>query len=99
MPAREVGATDVADLAGAHELVERGEGFLDRRAVVLNVKLKQIYVIRAQPREGLINSVDQVADATSRKHSGRHHFQELLMTRSLWPLMASPRICSAMPLE
>ena len=51
LPAGKVGAADVADLARAHQIVERRERLLDRARVVPAVDLIQVYVIGVEPPE------------------------------------------------
>src|SRR6202789_893200 len=51
MPAGEIRAADVADLAGANELIERGERFLDGSVVVLAVQLEQVDRFDLEPLE------------------------------------------------
>src|SRR5204862_6768302 len=48
MPAGKVRATDVADLAGAHAIVERAQRFLDGRERVEAVQLVEIDVVGAE---------------------------------------------------
>ncbi len=49
VPAAEVGAADVADLALANELVERRQRLFHRRVVVLPVQLEEVDVVGAEP--------------------------------------------------
>ena len=60
VPAREIRAADVADLAGAHQVVERAQGLLDRRHRVEGVELVEVDVIGPQAAEALLDRVDQV---------------------------------------
>ena len=48
VPAGEVRAADVADLARAHQLVERGQRLLDRRVGVEAVQLEEVDVVGAE---------------------------------------------------
>ena len=49
MPAGKVGAPNVADLARAHQVIERTQGFLDRRHGVERVQLIQVDMVGTQP--------------------------------------------------
>ena len=60
LPARKVRAADVADLAGAHHAIQRGERFLHRRQRVEAVQLVEIDVIRAEPPQARIHGARQV---------------------------------------
>src|ERR1700722_3516978 len=51
MPAGEIRAADVADLAGANELIERGERLLDGSVVVLAVQLEKVDRFDPEPLE------------------------------------------------
>jgi hypothetical protein len=57
VPAREVGHADVAQLAGAHQVVERRQRFLDRRAGVEAVQLEQVDVVGAQALQRLVDAL------------------------------------------
>ena len=48
LPAGEVGDADIAQLAGAHEVVERRQHLLDRRAGVEGMQLQQVDVVGAE---------------------------------------------------
>ena len=60
MPAREIGGADVTDLAGADDLVERRQGFLDGRIVVLTMQLEEIDAVRSEPPQRPVDGLDQV---------------------------------------
>ena len=60
VPAGEVRAADVADLAGAHQVVQRAEHFLDRRRRVEGVQLIEVDVVGAQPPQAPLDGADQV---------------------------------------
>ena len=55
VPAGEVRRADVANLAGAHEVIERAEHFLDRGQGVEPVQLEEIDVIGAEPPQALVD--------------------------------------------
>ncbi len=52
VPAGEIGAADVTDLAGADEVVEGAQGFLDGGEGVEAVQLEEVDVVRAEAAEG-----------------------------------------------
>ena len=60
MPAGEVGAADVADLAGPHEIVQRGEGLLDWGQGIEAVQLEEIDMIGLQPLKGGVARIDEM---------------------------------------
>src|ERR1700733_7808850 len=51
MPAGEIRAADVTDLACSNELVERGERLLDRGVVILPMQLQEVDRLNAEPLE------------------------------------------------
>ena len=60
VPAGEVRAADVADLAGAHQIVERAERFLDRRQRVEAVQLVEVDVVGAEAAQARLDRAGQV---------------------------------------
>src|SRR5207249_480044 len=60
VPAREVGAADVAHLARAHEVVERAQRLLDARERVEAVELVEVHVVRAEAAQARLAGPDQV---------------------------------------
>src|SRR5262249_4319373 len=56
----EVRAADVADLAGAHQAVERTEGLLDRRQCVEGVQLVEVDGVGAEPPQAGLDRAGQV---------------------------------------
>ena len=54
LPRRRVGEADVADLAGAHEVVERAHRLLDRRVLVPGVHPVEVDVVGLQPAQRLL---------------------------------------------
>ena len=60
VPAREVRAADVADLAGPHQVVERAQHLLDRRHGVEAVELVEVDVVGAEPAQARLDRPDQV---------------------------------------
>jgi hypothetical protein len=60
VPAGEIGAADVADLARAHHIVKRAERFLHGRQPVHCVQLEKIDVIRAEPAEAAFDRPDEM---------------------------------------
>jgi hypothetical protein len=60
LPAGEVRASDVADLARVHQIVERRERLLDRGLVVPAVDLIQVDVIVVEPPEADLAGRDDV---------------------------------------
>ena len=54
----EVGAADLAYLAGAHELIESAKGLVDRDDEVGSVQLEHVDSVRAQPTEAQLGSTD-----------------------------------------
>src|SRR5438552_13323442 len=60
MPAGEVRARDVADLAGGHEIVERRKRFLDRGSRVESVHVVDVDGIRAEAAQAILAGADQV---------------------------------------
>lgn len=59
MPAGEIGAADVANLASSHEIIERLHRFINGRERIEGMELKQINVIDADAFEtGLDGSGD-----------------------------------------
>ena len=63
LPAGQVGVPDVADLARGDQLIERGDGLLDRRQRVRRVQLVQVDVVGAQAPEGFLHGEPDVAPA------------------------------------
>ena len=61
LPAGEVGVAEVAHLAGADQVVERGERLLDRRARVGLVHLVEVDVVGAEPAQRRLDRADDVA--------------------------------------
>ena len=60
VPAGEVRAADVADLAGAHQIVERAQHLLDGRQGVEAVQLIEVDVVGAQPPQAGLDGPNQV---------------------------------------
>ncbi len=60
VPAREVRAAEIADLAGPDEVVERPQRLLDRRARVEAVELEQVDMVGLEPAQGGLAGLDQV---------------------------------------
>ena len=60
VPAREVGAADIADLAGADQVVKRAQRFLDRSHGVEAVKLEQVDVVGAEALQRPLAGVDEM---------------------------------------
>ena len=60
MPAGEIRAADVTDLAGAHELIERRQRLLDRRVVVLAVQLQEVDRLDAEPLERALDRLQKM---------------------------------------
>ena len=60
MPAGEVGAADIADLARTHEIVQRAERLLGRRQRVEAVQLEQVDMLGAEAPERRLHRVDQM---------------------------------------
>ena len=52
--------TEVTDLAGAHDVVERFERFLERRVVVVAVDDVEIDVVRPETTEALVHFRENV---------------------------------------
>ena len=102
VPAGEVRAADVADLAGAHQVVERAQHLLDRRQGVEAVQLIEVDVVGAQPPQARLDRPDQViarrADVVGPGPKRKVPLVEMI-TWSRRPLIAWPRISSAMPFE
>ena len=71
VPAGEIRAADVADLAGAHQVVERAQRLLDRRQGVEAVQLKEVDVIGAEPLAGSPRRRGSDGSATSRRRWAR----------------------------
>ena len=64
LPAGEVGVAEVADLALGDEVVEGGQGLVDRGDRVRGVQLVQVDVVGLQPGEGLLHrDLDVIAAA------------------------------------
>ena len=59
LPAGEVGDADIAHLAGAHQIVERRQHLLDRRAGVEGVQLQQVDIVGAEPPQRVVHRLDQ----------------------------------------
>ena len=57
----EIRAADVAHLAGAHEVVERAQGFLDRRERVVPVHLIEVEPVGLEPRQARLDGRHDVA--------------------------------------
>ena len=103
LPAGEVRDADIAELAGADEVVERREDFLDGRAGIEGMQLQQIDVVRAEPAQRRLARPRSAASARSRHRSalrpcGRLVLVEMI-TRSRRPLIAAPSTSSDAPLE
>ncbi|MDT4849327.1 hypothetical protein FQZ97_834450 [compost metagenome] len=60
VPAREVRRAHITQLARAHEVVERGQRFFDRRARIEAVQLEQVDVVGAQPLQRRIDRLHEV---------------------------------------
>src|SRR5581483_838300 len=60
MPAGEIGGADIADLAGANELVERRQSFFDRGLGILAMQLEEIDMIGAEPLQRGVDRLDQM---------------------------------------
>ena len=60
MPTGEVRDTDIADLAGAHELVEGGEHLFGRSEGVETVELEQVDVVGAEPAQRTVDGLEQM---------------------------------------
>src|SRR3984957_9026394 len=60
MPAGEIRAADVTDLAGANELVECGERLLDRSVVVLAVQLQEVDRLDSEPLERTLGRLQKM---------------------------------------
>ena len=71
LPGGEVRAADVADLALAHEIVERAQRLLDRRQRVGAVELVEVDPVGLEPPQAVLDRLHDVARA-SRPSSGRH---------------------------
>ena len=103
VPAREVGAADVADLPRAHHVAECAEGLLDGRACIETVELEQIDVLGAQPPQARLDRRDQVvarrADVVRSPCRVRNVAFVEIRSRLRLPAMAFPRISSARPSE
>ena len=61
VPAGVVGATDIANLAGPYKIVERPQGFLERRERIEAVGLIEVDVIRAETAQAGLAGFDEVA--------------------------------------
>src|SRR3546814_16782109 len=80
LPAGEVGRAEVAQLAGAHQAVERGQGFLHRRHRIEVVQLQQVDVVRAEPLQRLVDRgyemrarrADKIGRASWREREGKY---------------------------
>src|SRR6516164_4093641 len=55
LPGRQIGATDVSDLAGAHEVVKRSQGFFDRREWIRAMQLIEVDPIGLETFETRLN--------------------------------------------
>ena len=66
LPPGEVGRTEVAHLARAHEIVQRGQGLLDRRELVRPVQLVEVDPVGAQPAQRRLDRADDVAPRPAR---------------------------------
>ena len=103
VPAGEVRAADVADLAGPDQVVERAQHLLDRRQRVEAVQLEEVDVVGAQPPAGSPRPPGSGGGATSRRRWARgRRGTSPLVEMSTWsrrPLIAWPRISSAIPPE
>ena len=60
VPAGEVRAADVANFAGAHEIVESDENFLDGRHRIEAVQLEEVDIVGAQAAQACFNSPQQM---------------------------------------
>ena len=56
-----VGAADIANFAGPYEIVERPQGFLERRERIEAVGLVEVDVIRAETAQAGLAGFDEVA--------------------------------------
>jgi hypothetical protein len=60
VPAREIRAAEIADLAGAHEIVQRAEHLFDRGERVEAMELEQVDVVCAQAAQASFNRPQQM---------------------------------------
>ena len=60
LPGHQVRAADVADLTGAHEIVERPQCFVERRREVGAVDLVEVDIVRTEPNETVLDRVQDV---------------------------------------
>ena len=72
-PRREVGATDVAHLALAHEVVQRAQRFLDRGARIETVDLIQVDPVGAQAAQTVLDGGHDVAAGAALFHADVVH--------------------------
>ena len=61
LPGGELRAADVANLAGADEIVESAQRLLERRHLVPHVQLVEVDVVRSQPPQRALDSPQDVA--------------------------------------
>jgi len=59
LPAGEVGNAHIAELSGAHEIVECRQHLLDRRSRIEGVQLQEIDIVRAEPAQRVLDTLDQ----------------------------------------
>src|SRR4051794_38110170 len=60
MPAGKIRAADIADLAGADEVVERVQRFLNWGERIEAVELEEVDIVRSEALEGALDCGDQV---------------------------------------
>lgn len=60
LPGRHVAQADVAHLARAHHVIQRGKHFLQRREGIEAVQLVQVDVVKLQPFQACVHFVHQV---------------------------------------
>jgi hypothetical protein len=60
VPAGEIGAADITDLAAANEIVEGADGLLDRRLRIEAVQLEEIDIVGAEPAQAALDRTQQM---------------------------------------
>ena len=97
---QEVRAAGVADLALAHQVVQRAQGLVDRRVRVVAVQLVQVDVVGLQPAQRRVDGGHDVLAGVAAVHGagpvGAKHLVAT-MKRSRLPCSQRPRMSSVTP--
>ena len=100
VPHLEIGNPDVVDLAGADQVIEGAEGFLDRRERVPGVDVEEIDSVGLQATQALLDAPSDLVARQPDIIRPETRLERTLVAKtmsSLLPWTASPTIDSARP--